>query len=127
MKNFGLYKGTTLFYTNGGTFASDAWIASNGQNIGNVSGTSFLAITADDGKEYNIGVHNVSPISEDQFEDLFAKAHPALRLIYKFDQMKPRSIVAKMNYTMYRSNVANLMEQGYTEKEIEEYFIENLF
>ena len=36
-KNFGIYKDLDgkeiLFYTTGGNFASDAWIASGGQNL----------------------------------------------------------------------------------------------
>lgn len=39
-KNFGIYKDLDgkeiLFYTTGGNFASDAWIASGGQNTGDV-------------------------------------------------------------------------------------------
>ena len=84
-KYFGLYKDRILFYTTGGSFASDAWIASGGQNTGDVIGNSFTAFTADDGEYYNIGARNVSPITEEQLHELLEKAHPALRLIYMMD------------------------------------------
>ena len=46
-KNFGIYKDLDgkeiLFYTTGGNFASDAWIASGGQNTGDVLGRTFMA------------------------------------------------------------------------------------
>ena len=70
MKHFGLYNGT-LFYTTGGTFATDSWIANNGECVdANISGNSFEAVLADDGKVYNIGTKDLAPISEDEFNKL---------------------------------------------------------
>lgn len=85
-KYFGLYKDRILFYTTGGSFASDAWIASGGKDCGDIAGNSFMAFTADDGEYCNIGARNVSPITEEQLHELFEKAHPALRLIYMVDK-----------------------------------------
>nr|DAR62548.1 MAG TPA: hypothetical protein [Bacteriophage sp.] len=85
-KYFGLYKGHILFYTTGGSFASDAWIASGGKDCGDIAGNSFMAFTADDGEYCNIGARNVSPITEEKLNELFEKAHPALKLIYMMDE-----------------------------------------
>ena len=125
-KNFGLYKNDILFFTTGGTFAADAWIASGGQNCGDVVGTRFDAFTADDGKEYNLGRHNVFPVSAEQLEKLLPRAHPAFRIIVEFSQKKPKKYF-KWKQFLILGGISYLFEEGHSEQEIREWIEENYF
>ena len=127
-KYFGLYNGTILFYTTGGTFASDAWIASGGKNFGDVLGRKFLAITGDDGKEYNLNRDNISPITHEQLEEMLPKAHPALQLIVELDKLecKDPHCYAKWVEAKSFNHIPSLME-NYPIEEIKEYYLKNYF
>lgn len=118
-KNFGLYNDTVLFYTIGGSFASNAWIRSGGKNCGDVLGNKFIAITADDGKEYDLGRDNVSPITEEQLAELFPKAHLAFRIVYRVDQ---ELNCMPVGWALDRQWVHQMIND-YTEDEIVEYLI----
>ncbi len=121
MKHFGLYNGT-LFYTTGGTFAADSWIANNGEYVDtNISGNSFEAVLADDGKVYNIGTKDLAPISEDKFNKLIETAHPAFKLRIELDKTPG---IKTIRYLMDRNFIADLLEQGYSVKEIKEHFLD---
>lgn len=123
-KNFGLYKGQTLFYTAGGTFAADAWIASGGENCGDVSGYRFDAVTADDGKIYNIGRDNVSPVNEEDLPRLFEQACPVFRLVVEIDSKLKKSVKAYIEWHgTCRDNIGYLLER-YTYAEVREYLLE---
>ena len=121
-KYFGLYKGVTLFYTNGGSFAASAWLASGGENCGDVLGTNFRAITADDGIEYNIGKKNVSPVKEEDLPTLFDNAHPALKLTYELDRMKTKNFTKSMEYQLRRNLIPELLKE-YSYEEVKEFFV----
>lgn len=120
--NFGLYKGSILFYTTGGSFASDAWIASGGQNTGDVIGNSFMAVTADDGEYYNIEARNVSPITEEQLSELFEKAHPALKLIYMLDE-KVKGVDKWQKWQRDRTFWVQSLLKDYPFEDVKEYLI----
>lgn len=122
-KNFGLYKGHILFYTTGGSFASDAWIASGGQNCGDVLGTSFMAFTADDGEYYNIGARNVSTITEEQLHELLEKAHPALRLIYMVDVRIKGDVGKWQKWQRDRTFWVQHLLKEYSFEDVREYLI----
>ena len=128
LSHFGLYKENTLFYTSGGTFAADAWIASDGQSCGDVLGTRFDAITADDGKEYNLGRHNVSPVTVEKLIELLPKAHIAFRITLQFERKRPRSISAYQNWIDIKSFgfISKALNDGHSVSDIVE-FIENKF
>lgn len=124
-KNFGLYKGHTLFYTTGGSFAAEAWVASGGENCGEVIGRTFKALTADDGKTYNIGRENVSPVNEADLPRLYEQACPAFRLIVEIEsklKKDPRTYVDW--HGKWRISINYLLE-SYTYEELREYLLEN--
>lgn len=112
MKNFGLYKGSILFYTTGGSFASDAWIASDGKNCGDIAGESFTAFTADDGQYYNIGKRNVSPITKEKFKELFEQAHPAFKMIVELDKLESKSVGSHIKWLSDRENIATVIDKN---------------
>ena len=121
-KNFGLYKESILFYTTGGSFASDAWIASGGENTGDVLGTSFMAFTADNGGYYNIGAQNVSPVNEDELKELFEKAHPALKLIYMVDE-RVHGVEKWQKWQRDRTFWVQHLLKEYSFEDVKEYLI----
>lgn len=120
MKHFGLHKGI-LFYTTGGTFAADSWIANNGECVdANISGNSFEAVLADDGKVYNIGTKDLTPISETEFNKLIETAHSAFKLRVELDKTPG---IKTIRYLMDRNFIADVMEQGCSVEEIKEHFL----
>ena len=124
-RNFGLYKEKTLFYTTGGSFAAEAWVASGGENCGDVLGRTFNAITADDGKTYNIGKENVSPVNEGDLPRLFEQACPAFKLIVEIESKLKRGPRTYIEWHgKWRDYISYLLED-YTYKELREYLLEN--
>lgn len=120
MKHFGFYNGI-MFYTTGGTFAADSWIASNGKRVdANISGTRFEAVLADDGKVYNIGIKDLAPISEKEFDKLIETAHPAFKLRIELDKTPG---IKTIRYLMDRNFIAEILEQGYSADEVKEHFL----
>lgn len=111
-KYFGLYKNSTLFFTPGGNFASNAWIARNGQDIGDVSGTTFEAYTADDGGYYNLGTNNISPITEEQLKEKLETADPIFKLVLElYEKKRKLKLTEMMNWHMYMSNLKGLIAE----------------
>ena len=124
-----LYKNETLAYVVGGSFASDAYRKGGMEAMSEIAGTSFLAITADDGKEYNIGKNNVSPATDKQISELFSKAHPAFRIIVNLEQLKPKDTKSYIRWSEIKSMnaIPTLLEQGYSEDEILDYLENEYF
>ena len=127
--NYCLYKNKTLAYVAGGSFASDAYRKGGMEAMSEIAGTSFLAITADDGKEYNIGKYNVSPATDEKISELLPKACPAFRIIVTLDQLKPKDRKSRFRWSEIKSmnGVPYMLEQGYSENEILEYLENEYF
>lgn len=127
--NYCLYKNETLAYVVGGSFAGDAYRKGGMAAMSEIIGTSFLAITADDGKEYNIGKYNVSPVTDEQISELLPKAHPAFRIIVTLDQLKTKDTKSYFRWSEIKSMnwIPYLLEQGYSEDEILEYLENEYF
>ena len=124
-----LYKNETLAYVVGGSFASDAYRKGGMEAMSEIIGTSFLAVTADDGKEYNIGKFNVSPATDEQIHELLPKAHPAFRIIVTLDQLKTKDVKSYIRWCEIKSmnGIPYMLEQGYSEDEIIEYLENEYF
>ena len=124
-----LYKNETLAYVVGGSFASDAYRKGGMEAMSEISGTSFLAITADDGKQYNIGKANVSPATDEQISKLLPKACSAFRIIVTLDQLKTKDVKSYIRWTEIKSmdGIPYMLEQGYSEDEIIEYLENEYF
>lgn len=111
-----------LVYAVGGTFASDAWIKNDG-SFDKILGRSFLAVTSDDGKVYNVG-RNVRRPTTEEIKDM--PTCPLFRL-----QVELREKPIKKDVKVYRDShiffevLPNLMEE-YSEEDIREYFNDNL-
>lgn len=115
-KNFGIFKDLKgkeiLFYTTGGNFASDAWIASGGQNTGDVLGRTFMAFTADDGGFWNLDKH-VYPISEERLLQLMETAHKNLWAVFEIDVLMEDPtipLVKKYEWRRDRQLIDKLLE-----------------
>lgn len=127
--NFCLYKNETLAYVVGGSFAGDAYRKGGMAAMAEIAGTSFLAITADDGKEYNIGKYNVSPATDEQITELMKTAHPAFRIIAELDQLRPKDIKSSIRWSEAKSlnMIPYLLNEGHTKEEIVEFFKREYF
>jgi len=127
--NYCLYKNETLAYVVGGSFAGDAYRKGGMAAMAEIAGTSFLAITADDGKEYNIGKYNVSPATDEQIAELTKTAHPAFRIIVELDQLKTKDIKSSIRWSEAKSlnMIPYLLDEGRTEEEIIEFFKHEYF
>lgn len=110
-----------LFRAMPGTFASDAWLKSDEAYL-DVAGTRFDAMTADDGKIYNIGRTNIRRIKNLlEVAKLTQKACRAFLLADKCYDMPT------MNYAeavmLQAINFAVIgVESGMSDKEIVEYY-----
>lgn len=105
--NYGVYKDNILFKALGGNFASQAWTESD-KKFADTLGRSFQAVTADDGKVYNIGRDNIRRLaSDEEFETLLKQAHPAFRIFIKVEAL-PKTISKDMNWCMYQSTLADV-------------------
>ena len=127
--NYCLYKNETLAYVVEGSFAGDAYRKGGMAAMAEIAGTSFLAITADDGKEYNIGKYNVSPATDEQIVELTKTAHPAFRIIVELDQLKTKDIKSSIRWSEAKSlnMIPYLLDEGRTEEEIIEFFKNEYF
>lgn len=129
--NYGVYKDNILFMALGGNFASKAWTESD-EKFEDTLGTSFQAITADDGKIYNIGRDNIRRLtSDEEFEALLKDAHPAFRIFIKVEAL-PKTIGKYMQWSMYRNSlyaVYNDLKEKYPNEDVEsqlyEYYAKN--
>ena len=125
-EHFGLFTGgktPVLFFTDGGSFAANAWIKSGGKDIGDVSGTRFDAFTADDGKYCNIGTHYLEPVTEEQINALLPQAHEAFRLVVALESFIEEndikiSFSKRFTWGMYKAAVSGLFEKGYSYDEL---------
>ena len=124
--NYCIYMNETLAYVVGGSFAGDAYRKGG---MAEIAGTSFLAITADDGKEYNIGKYNVSPATDEQIAELTKTAHPAFRIIVELDQLKTKDIKSSIRWSEAKSMnmIPYLLDEGCTKEEIIEFFKHEYF
>lgn len=127
--NYCLYKNETLAYVVGGSFAGDAYRKGGMAAMAEIAGTSFLAITADDGREYNIGKFNVTPATDEQISELLPKACPAFRIIVTLDQLKTKDAKSYMRWCEIKTmnGIPYLLEQGYSEDEVLEYLENEYF
>lgn len=119
--NYGVYKDSILFMALGGNFASKAWTESD-EAFAQIAGTSFQAVTADDGKVYNIGKYDIRRLkSDEEFETLLKQAHPAFRIFIKVEAL-PKTISKSMTWSMYQNSlyaVYNDMKAKYPNEDIE--------
>lgn len=126
MKKFGIFtniKGEEiLFMAVDGAFASSAWIESN-EAFDNTLGTTFLAITADDGEKYNIGRTSIRRVTKEEFDRLFIVSSPAFKTRVLIDNMsvKCSSPSKYIDYLTLLDNIPYLIGEGYTPEEIVEY------
>lgn len=123
-KNFGLYKGHTLVYTTGGTFAADAWVASGGENFGDVIGRKFKALTADDGKTYNINRMDISPVNEEDLPRLFEQACPAFKLIVEIESKLKGDIHTYIDWHGHCRDSISYLLASYSYEDLREYLLE---
>lgn len=129
--NYGVYKENILFMALGGNFASRAWTESD-EKFEDTLGTSFQALTADDGRVYNIGRDNIRRlISDEEFETLLKQAHPAFRIAIKIEAL-PKTVSKYMKWSMYRDSlyaVYNDLKAKYPDEDVEaqlyEYYTKN--
>ena len=82
-----------------------------------------MAFTADDGEYCNIGARNVSPITEEKLEELFEKAHPALRLIYYVDTHIKKDLKAKFKWATDRTFWVKCLLEDYSFEDVRDYLI----
>jgi hypothetical protein len=119
--NFGVYKESILFMALGGNFASKAWTESD-EAFGQIAGTSFQAVTADDGKVYNIGKYDIRRLkSDEEFEELLKTAHPAFRIFIKVEAL-PKTVSKYMQWSMYQNSlyaVYNSLKEQYPDEDVE--------
>ena len=103
--NYGVYKDSILFMALGGNFASKAWTESD-ERFAQIAGTSFQALTADDGKIYNIGKRDIRRLkSDEEFETLLKTAHPAFRIFIKVEAL-PKTIRKSLEWHRYQDTLA---------------------
>lgn len=75
---FGVYKNKMLFRADNG-FAAEAWQKSD-KLFNDIAAQSFIATTADNCKQWNIGKYNIRRLeSQEEFDKLLEKAHPAFK------------------------------------------------
>jgi len=105
--NYGVYKDSILFMALGGNFASKAWTESD-EKFADTLGRSFQAVTADDGKVYNVGRDNIRRLtSDEEFETLLKQAHPAFRIFIKVEAL-PKTLHKSMKWSMYQNVLADV-------------------
>jgi hypothetical protein len=91
----------------GGNFASKAWTESD-EKFADTLGRSFQAVTADDGKVYNVGRDNIRRLtSDEEFETLLKQAHPAFRIFIKVEAL-PKTLHKSMKWSMYQNVLADV-------------------
>lgn len=83
-------KDSYLFYAVSGSFASEAWMKGD-KEFGEISGTSFQAVTSDDGGEYNIRKYDVQRIkSFEEFKTLWDNSCDVFKLVVRLYEHKPK-------------------------------------
>lgn len=113
-----------LVYATEGSFASDAWIR-NDNSFNDIAARSFIAITADDGQEYNVG-RNVRRPTEDEVKNMFETACSLFKLQVELRE-KPikKSPKAYSDSVIFFEVLPRLVEEWSIE-EIKDYFDNNL-
>lgn len=83
------YKGEDiLFYTQGGTFAANAWIKGDAE-YEQVLGQRFEAFTADDGKEWGLLRSRIRRVKDqEELDALWAKACDAFKFVIEVTNIK---------------------------------------
>lgn len=110
-----------LFRAMPGTFASDAWLESDEAYL-NVAGSRFDAMTADDGKIYNIGRTNIRRVKNlSEVANLTLKACRAFLLADKCYDM-PVVNYAEAVMLQAINFAAVLVENGYSDDAVIEYY-----
>lgn len=118
-------KDNYLFYAVGGSFASEAWMKGD-KEFGEISGTSFRAVTSDDGGEYNIRRYGVQRIkSFEEFKTLWDNSCDVFKLVVRLYEHKPKfekpskyiDLVEDMSSIKFAAKKFSL-------DEIRDYFIE---
>lgn len=129
MNKFGVVKmangNEILFMAVGGSFASEAWMKSD-EAFEDTLGQSFSAITADDGKQYNIG-RNVRRVSVEEYNTLIQKAHPAFRVRVEIEAMPYKrggSLSLHFEYLNALELIPYWIDKGFSVEEIIQYFKE---
>lgn len=110
-----------LFRAMPGTFASDAWLKSDEAYL-NIAGSRFDAMTADDGKIYNIGRANIRRIKNlSEVAKLTQKACRAFMLADEcYDMPAANYVEAVMLQAV--NFAAVLVENGYSDDAIIDYY-----
>lgn len=110
-----------LFRAMPGTFASDAWLKSDEAYL-DVAGTRFDAMTADDGKIYNIGRTNIRRIKN--LSEVARLTQKACRAFLIADKCYDMPAVNYAEAVMLQAiNFAVIgVESGMSDKEIIEYY-----
>lgn len=123
MKRFGILNQNgkeILFMAVGGSFASEAWMKSD-EEYQRILGQSFSAITADDGKNWNIG-RNIRRCTQEEYSRLFKDSHPAFKLKVELHSLQVKGLSAKLDSIWFLDNVDELLKE-YSAEEIKEYYI----
>ena len=115
-----------LFYAVPGTFASDAWRTGDKTAYEAVLGSKFTAITADDGREYNIGRQSLERISsQKELDELLSKAHPHFVLYLKCDEIvRGKEFRKRLKCILALHYISEILESHpeYSEAEVLDYF-----
>lgn len=115
--NYAVYMtshGDYLVKVTGGYFASDAWMKGD-EAFGQVLGNKFGGIFGDDGKHAHCNKCNVRRLtSDEEFEQLFASAHPAFKFAMKcldiFDELRKREMDQDHKINLYEALAKFKME-----------------
>jgi len=128
--HFGIYTNSSnvdiLFYALDGNFASTAWRKSD-EEYNNILGQKFSAVTADDGKEYNIGRSNLRRTTEEEIKTLMKSAHPAFRVhVECVENHKTKGIREHIQAIEFLELVPAFIDKyGYSEEECIKYYVDN--
>lgn len=96
---FGVYKNSLCKAESG--FAAEAWQEGDAE-FNDVAAQSFIAITADDCKRWNIGRHNIRRLeSQEEFDKLLEQAHPAFKRLVELWHMDEH-VKSRMDVEYYR-------------------------
>ena len=113
-----------LFCAQEGSFASSAWRKSDAE-YNQIAGQSFLALTSDDGEQYNIGRHNIRRIKDEQeLTERLNNSCTAFRLKVRIQQYKTKDRHCYVESHDFIDNVPHLLEK-FSDTELEEYFVEH--
>ena len=85
-------KDSYLFYAVGGSFASEAWMKGD-KEFHEIAGTSFQAITSDDGGQYNINKYGVQRINSfEEFKTLWDNSCDVFKFVVNLYEHQPKFV-----------------------------------